>query len=420
VGLSVIIYNAGIRLYRLGVGAAALVGNKKAKKWIGGRRNGWTSLSRAMEGTGKVVWIHAASLGEFEQGRPIIEALRTQYPDYKLLLTFFSPSGYEVRKDYKEVDYVCYLPLDTHANARRFVKTVNPALSIFIKYEFWYHYLAELDRRDIPVLLVSGIFRSNQVFFESYGGMFRKLLRQMEHIFLQNRESVALLQNIGVHHVTLAGDTRFDRVWDLHKHPVTLPLIAQFCENQRVLVAGSTWDDDEAVLEEWWMREERSRLLIIAPHEISDSHITRLKQRFPLAATYSAMAAGQDIEETRVLIIDNVGMLSALYRYADITYVGGGFGTDGIHNLLEPAAYSKPVIIGPVYHKFHEAVMLVELGGAQVITNAETLAATVTSLEDAETYAKKSSIAGRFIEDNQGATEKIMHYIQEKRFLTRV
>ncbi|WP_295119183.1 glycosyltransferase N-terminal domain-containing protein [uncultured Chitinophaga sp.] len=421
-GLSVIIYNAGIRLYRLGVGAAALMGNKKAKKWIDGRRNVWASLGGAMEGAGKVVWVHAASLGEFEQGRPVMEAIRLQYPDYKLLLTFFSPSGYEVRKDYKGADYVCYLPLDTHTNARRFVKTVNPALSIFIKYEFWYHYLEALRHYQAPVLLISGIFRPGQVFFKSYGGMFRKLLRQMEHIFLQNRDSVALLQNIGVQHVTLAGDTRFDRVWELQKHPLELPLIAQFCRDQRVLVAGSTWDDDEAVLEEWWQAvpEGHHRLLIIAPHEISDSHIARLKERFPGSVSYSALAAGNEAQAAKVLIIDNVGMLSALYRYADITFVGGGFGKDGIHNLLEPAAYSKPVIIGPVYHKFHEAIMLVELGGAMVITNAQTLQTTVAMLENAEKYGQKASIAGRFIEDNQGATERIMHYIQEKRFLTIV
>lgn len=418
-GLSVILYNAGIRLYRLGVGAASLMGNKKAQLWIGGRRSVFNTVR---PGGAPTVWVHAASLGEFEQGRPVLEAIRRQYPDYQIVLSFFSPSGFEVRKNYQGADFICYLPLDTRDNARQFIALINPAVAIFIKYEFWYHYLTELDRRNIPVLLISGIFRSNQVFFKPYGGMFRQLLRQLDHIFLQNKESVALLQNIGVHHVTLAGDTRFDRVWEMRQQPVDLPLIASFCGNHPVVVAGSTWEEDEVMLGDWWntLPEGHRYLLIIAPHEISEAHTASIVSRFPGAVTYSALAAGEAAAEAKVLIINNVGMLSALYRYGYLAYVGGGFGKSGIHNLLEPATYGKPVLIGPVYRQYHEAVLLVELGGAMVVTNSIAVHTVITALETAQVYREKCSIAGRFVEDNQGATSRIMSYIQEKRFLTSV
>ncbi|UYQ93596.1 3-deoxy-D-manno-octulosonic acid transferase [Chitinophaga horti] len=406
----------GIGLYRLGVGIASLAGNPKAKKWIAGRKPVWDELATLNGATG-VVWVHAASLGEFEQGRPVLEAVRAQYPDKKIVLTFFSPSGYEVRKNYPGADVVCYLPLDTAANARRFVATLQPAAAIFIKYEFWYHYLAELSRSKVPTILISGIFRPNQLFFKPQGSMFRRLLQGMDHLFVQNQESVELLKSIEIQNVTLSGDTRFDRVWHLQQHPTDLPVIARFCgENRNVLVAGSTWEADESMLAEWWLTQNgNGRQLIIAPHEITEGHISKILQQFPGAVKYSEFAAHPQPAE--VLIINNVGMLSAMYRYGNIAYVGGGLGKGGIHNLLEPAAYSKPVIIGPNYEKYYEAVQLVELGGAIPVADQASFAATVALLDEPTVYAEKAAIAGRFIRDNQGATGKIMTYLDKKGWL---
>ncbi len=418
-GLSIIFYNAGVRLYRLGVWLAARIGgNKKARLWLEGRRDVWNGLKAAVKGNLPLVWVHAASLGEFEQGRPVLEALRQQYPGHRILLTFFSPSGYEVRKDYKGVDHVCYLPLDTAANARRFLNLVRPRLAIFIKYEFWYHYLAGLFSRQIPVLLISGIFRPDQVFFKRYGGLFRGLLKRMDHLFVQNESSLHLLQQAGIPHVSLAGDTRFDRVWALQQHPVVLPEIERFIANAQVVVAGSTWDEDEKLLAAWWSENPHGQL-ILAPHEIQESHLQRIEALFPEAMRYSVFARTVQ-SPARVLLIDNVGMLSALYRYARIAYVGGGFGKEGIHNLLEPATYGKPVIIGPIFHQFHEAELLVQLRGALVVKDITSLRESMHALEDEYYYEQTSEIAGRFVEEHQGATRKIMAYIQEKRFLTRV
>nr|WP_253906586.1 glycosyltransferase N-terminal domain-containing protein [Chitinophaga sp. SYP-B3965] len=372
-----------------------------------------------MKGDVPVIWVHAASLGEFEQGRPVLEELRQQYPGFRILLTFFSPSGYQVRKDYKGADYVCYLPLDTPENARRFLSAVQPKLAIFIKYEFWYHYLSGLNARNVPVLLISGIFREHQIFFKWYGGLFRKLLKGMDHLFVQNEGSLTLLHNIGVRQVTLAGDTRFDRVWALRENPVVLPEIERFIKVPKVMVAGSTWEEDEKLLAEWWYGGAQDiRQMILAPHEITEARLKRVEQLFPDAIRYSAFVKG-GTPKGKVLIIDNVGMLSALYRYSRVSYVGGGFGKAGIHNILEPATYAKPVIIGPVYEQFNEAVTLVQLRGAIVVNNLDDLNRAIEALNDTYYHQQITEIASRFVEEHQGATNKIMHYIQEKRFLTR-
>ncbi|MGN6509585.1 MAG: 3-deoxy-D-manno-octulosonic acid transferase [Chitinophaga sp.] len=419
--LSFFFYNVGIRLYRAALGlAAGIGGNKKAQLWLNGRKDPWPGLEAAFKGSGPVLWVHAASLGEFEQGRPVLEAIRREYPSLRVLLTFFSPSGYEVRKNYEGADHVCYLPLDTPANARRFLDIVKPDLAIFIKYEFWLHYLNGMYERKIPVLLISGIFRHGQAYFKWYGGMFRRLLEGMDRLFVQNEASLHLLHIYGIDKVTVAGDTRFDRVWELRQHPVALPEIEKFTTMEKVLVAGSTWEADEKMLAEWWYGGGREgRQLILAPHEVNPAHINSLKTLFPDAVKYSEFAAGK-AGNAPVMIIDNVGMLSALYRYGRIAYVGGGFGKDGIHNLLEPATYEKPVIIGPVFHQFLEAETLVQTRGAIVVNNAEEFGRAVEALNDAYYYGQTSEIAGRFVEENQGATDKIVHYIQEKRFLTRV
>lgn len=417
--LSFFLYNTGIRLYKAAVSLSATLGkNQKAQQWLKGRENPWPGLEAALRGKGPVIWVHAASLGEFEQGRPVLEALRKDYPGHAIVLTFFSPSGYEVRKDYKGADYVCYLPLDTAANAARWMKTVKPQLAIFIKYEFWYHYMTASYARKVPVLLISGIFRDNQVFFKWYGGLFRKLLRQMRHLFVQNETSLTLLHNIGIQQVTIAGDTRFDRVWALRLQPVSLPAIERFITGTKVLVAGSTWPEDEKLLAEWWHNGGAAgRQLILAPHETDAGHIRDIHRLFPDAVLYSAFAAGESAGG-RVMIIDNVGMLSALYRYSSISYVGGGFGKEGIHNILEPATYGKPVIIGPVYQQFNEAVMLVQLRAAIVVNDVASLDRNITALNDMYYYQQITEITGRFVEEHQGATEKILRYIRENGFLS--
>lgn len=408
----------GIRLYRAVVGLAARSGKVKAKAWIEGRERLWPELEAALATPRPTIWAHAASLGEFEQGRPVLEALRTRYPGHRIVLTFFSPSGYEVRKNWTGADVVCYLPLDTPANATRFLDLVQPQLAIFIKYEFWYHILQGLYARKVPVLLISGIFREKQLFFKPWGGlpMFKNLLRQMDHLFVQNETSITLLHNIGIRAVTLAGDTRFDRVWALRQQPVALPLIEAALRVPKVLVAGSTWEADEAALAEWWYGGgKEGRQLVLAPHETDAAHLDKIQSLFPDAVRFSQLNGRQP----DVLVIDNVGMLSALYRYGRVAYVGGGFGKAGIHNLLEPATYGRPVIIGPVYQQFFEAEMLVQLRGAIVIRDARELGKAIEALNDHFYYGQTAEIAARFVEDHKGATEKIMDYIQEKRFLTK-
>lgn len=412
------IYNAGLQLYKAGVHLAAMAGKKKAQRWLNGREHWQSRMRQAGVGAQPVVWIHAASLGEFEQGRPVLEAIRAAWPSYKILLTFFSPSGYEVRKDYKGADFVYYLPLDTKSNAREFLDIVQPALAIFIKYEFWYHYLTALYTRHIPTLLVSGIFRKDQVFFKGYGGMFRQLLQQLTHIFVQNGMSLQLLQSIGLHNSSISGDTRFDRVFALLSEQTAIPAIASFAVGNSLLVAGSTWPEDEKMLNEWWKEKEATGIkLVIAPHEIHDSHIAAIIQLFPEAIKYSEWQSGAT---ANVMIIDNIGMLTTLYRYATIAYVGGGLAKGGIHNILEPAVYSKPVLIGPEFEKYFEAVELVAVGGAVVVNHSRDLQAAVELwLRDKEAYAKTAAIAGDYVAANTGATQKVLHYIQENRFLSK-
>ncbi|WP_298741696.1 glycosyltransferase N-terminal domain-containing protein [uncultured Chitinophaga sp.] len=423
------IYNIGIRLYQAGVNIAAATGNRKARLWLEGRK-GWAArMKRELEGeTGPLVWVHAASLGEFEQGRPVMEALRKQYPGYRLLLTFYSPSGYEVRKDYKGADHVFYLPLDTPGNARQFLDIVRPSLAIFIKYEFWYHFMTGLYKRQIPFVLISAIFREDQVFFKWHGGLFRRLLRLLSHIFVQNESSRQLLQQIDIEHVTVSGDTRFDRVWALAHEAVELPLVKQFVGNKRTIVAGSTWASDESALAAWWAGHyEADRRLIIAPHEVNEPHIRKLLDLFPGAVRYSELG-GARVEHNgyegehpgTVLIIDNVGMLSSLYRYACVTYIGGGFDPGGIHNILEPATFGKPIVFGPVYDKYAEAVELLASGGAVSVPNDPALAQQMEELLLDDTLCTRTGdVASKYVADNKGATDRILSYIQEKRFLTK-
>ena len=370
--------------------------------------------------------MHCASLGEFEQGRPVLEKLKFLYPDYQLLLTFFSPSGYEVQKNYKGADWVFYLPMDGPRNAKRFLEIVHPSLVIFVKYEFWYYYLKKIKYRNIPLLLVSALFRKDMPFFKWYGQLQRKMLSRFDHLFVQTTESKRLVDEIGLSDIcSVSGDTRFDRVIEIAEQFRSLPAIEKFIDGNKTIVAGSTWPDDELVLQKTFSGIDDSSLkLIIAPHEINEKHLASIESLFPEAIRYSGLA-NQDINNkpARYLIIDNVGMLSRLYHYAYITYVGGGLKSNGVHNVLEAAVYDKPVLFGPHYHQYTEAIGLVQSGGGIPFNDEKRDGKMLKDLIEAllinkGDYDYSSRAAGNFVRSNKGATQKIVQFIQEKRLLT--
>ena len=416
--MAIFFYNVFLLLYRAGIGIVSLW-NSKAKLWVNGRKDIFQQI------TGKfvaidppIIWFHCSSLGEFEQGRPVIDKLRSLYPDTKILLTFFSPSGYEIRKDYKGADWVFYLPLDSKKNAKQLFDIVNPTLVVFVKYDYWYYYLTECKKRDIPLLMISGIFRKGQPFFEWYGTFHRRMLNCFTHFFVQDKESLELLRSININNVTVAGDTRFDRVSEIAENFKLIEAIERFCGGSPVLVAGSTWPEDEKIIKSATANFSNLKI-IIAPHEIHKEHIDQLRSLFPKAVLYSQLEphSSQPIA-SNILIIDNIGMLSRLYHYGTITYIGGGF-NKGIHNTLEAAVYGKPVLFGPNYKKFKEAVGLIESGGGICVTSRDELSAILQNLIDnkneLEACSKKSS---DFVKRNRGATGDIFHYIEVNRLLT--
>lgn len=411
-----LLYTIFLFLFKAAVRVAALKSNK-AKQWLRGRKNIFNELGQRIPSTEKITWFHCASLGEFEQGRPVIEKIRTIYPNYKILITFFSPSGYEVRKNYDGADYIFYLPGDSLANAKKFLDIVHPSLVVFVKYEFWYYYFKTIRERQIPFLLISGVFRPGQPFFKWYGPLYRKMLSCFSSIFVQDKASMELLKSIGfTNNVSVAGDTRFDRVREIAGNSNTISGIEAFCRNHKVVVAGSTWPGDEEILA---TINDPSVKLIIAPHEINKDHLDKIKKMFPSSIFYSELKDSSSITHYSSLIIDSIGLLSRLYKYADITYVGGGFTRDGIHNILEAAVYSKPVLFGPNYKKYREAGELIEAGGAISFSNADEFKTTVGKLlSDSVAYNNISRAAGEYVKENAGATNKIVNYIQEKRLLT--
>jgi 3-deoxy-D-manno-octulosonic-acid transferase len=413
------LYELFIRAYPL-LARAISPWNPKASRWVEGRRDLMPRLRQAMSrGDGPVVWMHCASLGEFEQGRPVLERIRSEYPGHRILLTFFSPSGYEVRKDYPGAHHVEYLPMDSPAAASGFMDTVRPVLAIFVKYEFWHHYLEALKARGVPTLLVSGIFRLGQPFFRAYGSFWRSMLGCFTHLFLQDQDSLDLLKGIGLGvRSSISGDTRFDRVSEIAQTGFEVPGLAQFCGSYDVLVAGSTWEEDEDVLVHF-VNQRIDLRTIIAPHEPGPSEIADIRRKFHGTLLYSEWKAGRSMEGARVLILDGMGMLASAYRHATITYVGGGFGDDGVHNVLEAAVYDKPVFIGPEYDKFREAVELVDLGGAIVVDSAVKLEREMTlALSNGMDRYGIGTIAGEYVRQRTGATESVMRYIQENRLLT--
>jgi 3-deoxy-D-manno-octulosonic-acid transferase len=430
--LGVFFYSIFCYLYTAGIHIASLW-NPKAKAWVDGRRTIFEKIRIAIdnqqraEDNRRPVWMHCASLGEFEQGRPLLEKMRADYPQTKMVLTFFSPSGYEVQKGYTGADYIFYLPMDSYRNAKRFLEAINPAVVIFVKYEFWFYYLKEINRRKIPLLLVSAAFRKQQSFFKWYGGFQKKMLSFFTQIFVQDKASAELLSTVNINAIQ-TGDTRFDRVTTIAEQFVPIPEIERFFGTAKIVVAGSTWPEDEEELDHYANTHPGIKF-IIAPHEIYEEHLTEIERLFHNAIRFSALQKmtenintdrfNKQITYPNVLIIDNIGMLARLYYYADVTYVGGGFGGDGVHNVLEAAVYGKPVLFGPVYEKYIEATELEESGGGISINNALELEEILNDLLSDEVYLKETGEASKkYVLNKRGATEKIMDYIQVNRLLT--
>jgi len=405
------LYNIAIALYTVLIRLAAVF-NAKAKAWVYGRKAWKKELLEAFADGDKIAWFHAASLGEFEQGRPVIEALKKEHPEYKILLTFFSPSGYEQKKDYPGADIVMYLPPDCKRNARYFIQTLKPAIAIFIKYEFWFNYLTEIQRHKIPTVFISVLFRKDQVFFKWYGGWFRNKLKGIAHFFVQDESSSQIIRSIGIEQVSISGDTRFDRVADILASKSENKEIEKFCEGHRVLLAGSTWPPDENIIAPL-MQDFQDLKLIIAPHEVKEERVKQLLKTLKMdAVRYTSDEPASWIEK-RVLIIDTIGVLSSIYRYADVAYIGGAFGS-GLHNIQEPAVNGMPVIFGPKYHNFKEAVDLIESKGAfMVTTSAELKEILTTLLNNEQAYKQAGETAKRYMLDHTGATRKIMNGLEK-------
>jgi 3-deoxy-D-manno-octulosonic-acid transferase len=377
-------------------------------------------MSKALPPGEKRIWVHCSSLGEFEQGRPLIESLKEKYPHYKIVISFFSPSGYEVRKDYAYADYVCYLPMDGKKNAAQFIELVNPALAVFVKYEFWYYYLEELHLRKIPTIIIAAAFRKGQAFFEWYGKLFRSLLDCFSWIFVQDEQSGKLLRRIGFErNVSVSGDTRYDRVAAIASKKMVIPVAAKFKGSGKLIIAGSTWPDDEKILKECMGDLPAGWKVIIAPHEIDAAHIQSIQMLFDHdAALYSLLQQNENDFAKKVLIIDNIGLLSGLFSYGDIAFIGGGFQKGGIHNILEPAVFGLPVIFGPVYEKFVEAGRLVELKYVFPVHNTEECKKILQELITDEDYrAGIHRSLKTFMKENTGATQAILALIERESWL---
>lgn len=405
-------YKISIYVYYIAIYIASVFRHKKAVQWINGRKNLFNEIEKKVKTSHPLAWFHCASLGEFEQGRPLMEEFRKQYPTYKILLTFFSPSGYEVRKNYNGADYIFYLPIDTPANAKRFLALTNPTLVFFIKYEFWFNYIKQIKKNAIPFFVISSNFRKSQHYFKWYGFWFRKQLKGVSRFFVQNNNSLQLLNNIHITNVTVSGDTRFDRVMALAQNTMKLPLIEKFCDGKDIFIAGSTWEPDEDILIKLINSEKTKYKFIIAPHMVDKPHIASLVEKIKKGHVVLYSEADLDnVLYAKVLIIDCIGILSNLYRYGKIAYIGGGFGS-GIHNILEAATYGMPVIFGPKYHKFIEAVELIEKGGAYCIHNENEFMQVVMDLiTNNKQLREKSAIAREYVQKNIGATQLILKEI---------
>ncbi len=405
-------------LYQLGINLAALLlpvsrfFSPKMKLFVDGRKQSFAVLENQIDKNQEYIWFHVASLGEYEQGLPVMEEIKAQYPEYKLLLTFFSPSGFEIRKNNKIADITIYLPLDTKQNVKRFLDIVQPKMVFFIKYEFWPNYLYELKNRNIPTYLISGIFRKNQLFFKWYGGFYRKALQSFDHFFVQNDASAQLLKSINFNNVSVNGDTRFDRVALIVERTQPLDFIEKFKNNTTTIVIGSSWIDDEEVYLTY-INSSKNIKFIIAPHNIKEEEISRLILKINKQVVRFSSYNENDLTSADVLIIDTIGILTQIYAYADIAYVGGAFKT-GLHNILEPATYGTPVVIGPKYSKFQEAKDLVALGSCLVVNNTEELSTTFNRLITDADYRNELGNKNRdFILQNKNATKAVMDLLKK-------
>ncbi|MBQ6956292.1 MAG: 3-deoxy-D-manno-octulosonic acid transferase [Bacteroidales bacterium] len=421
-----LIYSCAIGFYAAAVRVAA-ISNSKARLLAAGWR-GWRSKTPFDRLQGRVAWFHASSLGEFEQARPVMELFRNSHPDFKICLTFFSPSGYEIRKDYNGADLVCYLPPDTRRNARSLVTLMHPDVAFFVKYDFWFNYLKNLSDRHIPTFIFSAIFRPRQYFFRWYGHWFAKQLLCYRHIFVQNTESAKLLENIGISNVSVTGDTRYDRVTAIAANAKPIPAIERFLEhsdnqtikqsnNLKVLVAGSTWEPDERNIKAFLDRYDKPLRVILAPHMIGEEHLHYIEHLFGkencIRFSIIEHSSIQAFEHSSILIIDNIGMLSAIYRYATVAYIGGGFGK-GIHNILEATAYNIPVCFGPNHHKFQEANDMIAAGAARSYEDTDTLTAILSEwLCDGETYSKACLACRKTMSAAGGSAQSIMDEIEK-------
>lgn len=408
------LYNLSIHFYHFLIWVVSFR-KAKAQKWLAGRKNLFDKIEKEVVPGKDLLWFHVSSLGEFEQARPVIEGVKKYSPDYRILLTFFSPSGYELRKDYPFADYVYYLPLDTPRNAARFLDLIQPHKVFFVKYEFWFNFLSELQHRNIPTYLFSALFRPSQFFFKSWGKWFRKVLKVYTHIFVQNQSSYDILQKFGFRNVSISGDTRLDRVAQIANASSELSKVEAFCEGSKVIVAGSTWPEDETLFLNYVNECSHKVKFVVAPHEVNESSLERitsvLKRPYLF---YSADSTKTELENADVLIVDGYGYLVSVYRYAKIAYIGGGF-TTGIHSILEPAVYGMPVVFGPDYHKFHEAIELIQLGAAHSVLNYDELKSLFESfLTNPEKLEKEGNAASQYVENNRGATEQIVRYFFEK------
>ena len=406
-----LLYSIGIVLYGLLLRILSPF-HAKARLMVQGRKDWYSRMKQTVDCSQKHIWFHFASLGEFEQGRPVLEAVKNNYLDHKIIVTFYSPSGYEIRKNTNLADYVFYLPYDTAKNARLFLDLVNPSFVLFTKYEYWYYFFEGLHRRSIPLFIISAIFRPEQIFFQPYGSFFLKILSYVTYFFVQNEESVRLLKEFGLRNAGLAGDTRFDRVVDIPKNKKIVPEISQFIGDNPTVVAGSTWPEDEEILKELF-QDFPNYKLILAPHEINESHLASIFNLWPNALRFSDMATYDTtiIAESKILVIDNIGMLSSLYGYGQLAYIGGGFGA-GIHNTLEAATYGMPVLFGPNFKKFQEAKDLVKNGSGFSVTNSRELKKVFDRLQDRSICQEAGKLAREYVLQKSGATPIIMKYLK--------
>jgi 3-deoxy-D-manno-octulosonic-acid transferase len=414
--LPLFLYSFLISLYKLSIVIAANF-KPKARFFINGRKGLLQRIRQSItQEKRKIIWVHCASLGEFEQGRPVIEQLKTTCPSCCIFLTFFSPSGYEVRKNYKGADYIFYLPLDTYGNAAQFLDIVKPELCIFIKYEFWFGYLNEINKRQIKAILVSAIFRKDQAFFSWYGAFQRSMLKSFSLFFVQNEESKKLLKHIGINEVILSGDTRFDRVIEIAEQRKQLPIIEAFTKGRTILVAGSTWRSDEVFLNELLQLLPDDIALIVVPHEVHEDHIEALLKLF--GSKTQRYTEYKITADCRVLIVDTIGLLSSIYAYGHYAWIGGAFDKGGVHNVLEAAVYGIPCAYGPIYNRYAEAVDLIAYGGACSFTDAKTYASWINSLPiGSDAYNKLCLKNTAFVKQNAGATHTIIDTLQSKGYL---